>query len=166
MTAYIMCYNSFALFETILISYFFNAKKETKMIGIDKKVISSEGITINTDNLLNEIQLMSDDVLVIPGGNINNLLGRESVSDFVRYAFNKGIIIGCICSGRDYISNLNLQINLNINKIDIHTVCEIGNVIMAPPEFYLKFALKLAKKADIFDDELDYKETVDFFKGY
>ncbi len=63
---------------------------------------------------------------------------------------------------------------LSINEFDSfnntdflnQNVVEDGNLITATAAGYVDFALAIGQKMDIFADEADYKETVNYFKYF
>ena len=44
--------------------------------------------------------------------------------------------------------------------------CVLDHMILSPGNEYVDFALEVGKAADIFVDEEDYQETVDYFKYF
>lgn len=46
------------------------------------------------------------------------------------------------------------------------TTCVLDNIVLSPGNEYVDFALAVGKAADIFADEADYQETVDYFKYF
>lgn len=46
------------------------------------------------------------------------------------------------------------------------TTCVLENIVLSPGNEYVDFALAVGKAADIFADEADYQETVDYFKYF
>ena len=44
--------------------------------------------------------------------------------------------------------------------------CVLDRIILSPGNEYVDFALAIGKKAGIFADEEDYKETIDYFKYF
>lgn len=56
--------------------------------------------------------------------------------------------------------------NLETGIFEDKVVSIDGNVVTAKPNGYVDFALELGKMMDIYDDDADYQETVDFFKYF
>ena len=107
---------------------------------------------------MDEIEPEDIDVLLICGGNINNIHSMKLLYELIRQCHTGQKIIGGICAGREIVSNA-----LHITDFEDNTQT-IGNVILSPGNEYVDFALAVGKAADIYIDEADYQETVDYFK--
>ena len=46
------------------------------------------------------------------------------------------------------------------------STCVLDNIVLSPGNEYVDFALAVGRAADIFTDEADYQETVDYFKYF
>ena len=70
-------------------------------IGVTGSVVTSDcGLKIKTDMTIEEVNMNDIEAVVLPGGTLGttNLKNSQKVLDVVRYAFEKGFLIGAICA--------------------------------------------------------------------
>lgn len=161
MNTYLFLYQETSFFEVVLAAYFMKTKGQVHILSENKDEIhTNEGVKIIVDSTLDEVRAENIDVLLICGGNINNIHSMEQLHELIRQCHTGGKIIGGICAGRKVVSNA-----LHIAEFETGTQT-IGNVILSPGNEYVDFALAVGKAADIYIDEADYQETVDYFKFF
>lgn len=167
MNLYVLMYDDCALFEGILSCYFLKNKYNIVMVGIDKTEVKVfEGMKIKCDKLIEEILIEEDDVVVIPGGNIEPLKNLKSLRNFLNTCYSKKCILGAICAGVDLLIEHNIINREDIKKYSINNV-EIGDkFVFAKPNEYVDFALSLGTICDIYKDKNDFQETIRFFKEF
>lgn len=159
MNTYLFLYQETSFFEVVLAAYFMKTKGEIHILSESKTEIhTNEGVKIIVDRTLDEIEPEDIDVLLICGGNINNIHSMKQLYELIRQCHTGQKIIGGICAGREIVSNA-----LHITDFEDNTQT-IENVILSPGNEYVDFALAVGKAADIYIDEADYQETVDYFK--
>lgn len=84
---------------------------ETIMVGIDNKtVVSSRGISINMDMVIEEVNWREIDMIVLPGGlpGVDNLIASEKLCMIVREFKEKGKLIGAICAAPSILGKLGI----------------------------------------------------------
>ncbi|WP_067139043.1 DJ-1/PfpI family protein [Oceanivirga salmonicida] len=162
---YIITYNEFTLFETIFLSYFL--KDKVKYVSLENKEIKSfENIQILADTNISNVKISKDDLLIIPGGNISNILDNKELENLVKNTLIEGIKVGAICAGVDYLNNIKCLENYKNVKINAQKDLIFDkNLITANANAYLEFAIEISKIMGVFKDENDYNETYDFFKN-
>ena len=161
MNTYLFLYHETSFFEVVLAAYFMKTKGRVHILSENKSEIhTNEGVKILVDTTLDEAKLEDIDVLLICGGNINNIRSMEQLHKLIRQCHTGQNIIGGICAGREVVSDA-----LHITNFEDDTQT-IGNVILSPGNEYVDFALAVGKAADIYIDEADYQETVDYFKFF
>lgn len=169
MTAYILCYETFALFETILISYMFNSeesKEKAVMVGIDNsRVISFEGIIIEPELTISKVEFQENDLLVIPGGNYKKIPSNEYLEQLLRTIFEKKYKIAAICSGVDYLKEMGYLEEYKTILSDNDCIVKDRNLITGKPNAFVEFAIEISNSFNILGDEEGYLETVRFFKN-
>lgn len=106
------------------------------------------------------MQAESTDVFVVCGGEINNIHNRQMLYEIISKCIENKKIVGGICAGRTIVSDAvgGLQYP--------ETTCVLDKIVLSPGNEYVDFALAVGKAADIFGDEADYQETVDYFKYF
>lgn len=181
MTTYVLLYEGFANFEIVLAMLLLKEKYEIKTFGITKDPLkSSEGLTVLPDLTIEEIKLGEGDVLLIPGGDPDNLYDQAKVYDLIKEADAKKNTIGAICAApvhlakagilgdREYTTSLDPKAFKDFNPdMYVHENVVIDeHIITAKPSGYVDFAILLGQECDIYEDEDDFEETVDFFREF
>ena len=162
MNTYIFLYPETSFFEVNLVAYFMKTVGNVYVVAEDKHevICTNEGIKIQKDISLSNLDTESVDALIICGGEISNINDAQRLSEIIRKCVEKKKIVGGICAGRkiisDAISNLEYE----------EKTCILDNIVLSPGNEYVDFALAVGKCADIFADEDDYNETVDYFKFF
>lgn len=162
MNTYIFLYPETSFFEVNLAAYFMKTKGNVYIVAEDEhqSICTNEGIRIQKDVSLSQMQAESADVFVVCGGEINNIYNRQTLYEIINNCIEKKKIVGGICAGRTIVSDAvgGLQYP--------ETTCVLDNIVLSPGNEYVDFALAVGKVADIFADEADYQETVDYFKYF
>ena len=181
MKTYILVYKGFAHFEVILASYFLKTKGDIITVGLNMETIKSmEGYNITPDITLDEFSTNDCDVFIVPGGDPINLEGCKKLYDILFELNNKDCVIGAICggpvhlaranilNGRKYTTSLALDEykEFDCNGYENTNVVVDRNIITAKATGYVDFAIDLGKMANIYEDEADLLETIDFFKFF
>lgn len=181
MKTYILVYKEFAHFEVILASYFLKTKGDIITVGLNKEPIKSiEGFNIIPDITLDEFSTEDCDIFIVPGGDPNNLEGCKKLYEILFELNNKECIIGAICGGPVHLARANIlrdrkyTTSLGIdeykefesNGYENTNVVVDKNLITAKASGYVDFAIDLGKLANIYEDEGDLAETIDFFKFF
>lgn len=162
MKTYIFLYQEVSLFEVDLVAFFFKTKGDVYIVTEGDEVIdTNEGIRVMADKKIGEISKEDLDVLVICGGNTENIKDMHSVQQLIKECGAKEKIIGGICAGSEMVANA-LGMNSNMDK----TIVLDERVVLSPGNEYVDFALTLGKVANIYDGEDDYQETIDYFKHF
>ena len=162
MKTYIFLYQEVSLFEIDLVAYFFKTKGEVYIVTEGDEVIhTNEGIRVMADKKLGEIRKEDIDILVICGGNTENIKDMSSVQELIHECNAQKKVIGGICAGSEIVAKA-LEINSNVDK----TIISDERVVLSPGNEYVDFALTLGKVANIYDGEEDYQETIEYFKHF
>lgn len=162
MKTYIFLYQEVSLFEVDLAAYFFKTKGDVYIVTEEDEVIhTNEGIRVMADKTIGEISKEDIDILVICGGNTENIKDLSSVQKVIRECNVEKKVIGGICAGSEIVANA-LELNRNVDK----TIVYDERVVLSPGNEYVDFALTLGKAANIYDSEEDYQETVNYFKHF
>ncbi|GMQ64659.1 DJ-1/PfpI family protein [Vallitalea maricola] len=181
MKTYVIIYEGFAHFEVILASYFLKTQGDLVTVGINSNsIVSCEGYRIIPDITLGEVDVAEVDVLIIPGGDLEEISQDSLLHDVITRVNKQGKVIGAICSGVYHLAKAGVlngkgyTTTLDINKLsefnaayfkDENCVLD-GNVITAKANGYVDFGIKLGEVMGIYEDEDDLKETIDFFKKF
>lgn len=181
MKTYVLIYEDFAHFEVILASYLLKTKGEIITVGINKDVvISTEGYKIVPDIIIDNVVINDVDVLIIPGGDPNKLYEYDGVYKLISKIYEKNKIIGAVCvgpihlakasvlNGKKYTTSLDVSEynEFDSSKYVDENVVVDGNIITAKASGYVDFAIEMGKVMDIYEDENDLMETIQFFKYF
>lgn len=150
-----------ALFEVVLASFFMKEKGTVKYVGECKDIITTEeGFHVSADVLFEDLDFEDIDIFILPGGQIANIKNQTKLKKLIFQLNDNGKLIGGICAGMTFISD-----TLNIHNVT--TTETIGdNIILAPGNEYADFAIELGKLANIYKDETDLQETINYFKKF
>lgn len=160
MNTYIFLYPETSFFEVNLVAYFMKTKGNVFILTEreNQVICTNEGISIQSDISLDQIQICNTDVLIICGGNTQNIKNKPLLYETVKMCWKSNKIIGAICAGRSIITE-----SINLTDYPEKTY-RVDNIILSPGNEYVDFALEVGKTANIFVDEDDYIETINYFK--
>ncbi len=163
----VILFNTACIYEIVILNYFLKAcNKEVLFVSADGKAIKAmEGYHIDVDVSLSELDISEIETIIIPGGYIKEV-DNTQVYDFLKKANERKVLISAICAGVDLLENAGILRDTASTKstdLDV-TICE--NIITARANAYVDFAIEVAKKLDLFEDEADLKETIEFWKEH
>ncbi len=159
-------YDECVFFEIILLAYFLKTTREIDICSFNCEEIGiCEGFTVLSKVNINNIDFDQYDSFILTGGEQNfDSENKRKLTELITNFHNNKKYIGGICSGAEFIKNIECIQKMNIELNDDVTIKE--NIILAQPNKYVDFALVFADKVGIFKDREDYLETVDFFKHF
>lgn len=128
-----------------------------------KSIKCAEGFCVNSDISIDEIDLANARSIILPGGNINNVKS-EKLINMLQIANHKRILIGAICAGVDVLDEAGILKHTRSTHGEDKDIVNDNNVITARANAYVDFAIEVAKSMDLFEDEVDLQETLDFWK--
>ena len=181
MRAYVIVYDGFNEFEIILANYFIKTIGEILTVGLTNQLITSfEGMQIQPHLTINEVNIDDVDIFIIPGGEPTELLQCNALQQLLINLDKKQTPIAAICSAtihlakthlldhRHYTSEFNLTELVELDgAISVpENVVTDGHIITAKPNGYVDFAIEIGKKLEIFKDQADLDETIQFFKYF
>lgn len=162
---YVYLANGFEETEAITpIDMLRRAEKKVVTVGIgDNIVVSSHGIPVVTDTIIQEAPLTDDlEMIVLPGGmpGTLNLEKSEYIQQAIDFCMEKNIPIGAICAapsilghkgilkGRKAVCYQGFEAQLDGAEVGTDAVAVDGNIITARGAgVAMQFALALVEKA-------------------
>lgn len=181
MTTYVMIYEGFVNFEIVIPMYLLKTIGEVKTVGISKEPVKSfEGLTVIPDLCVEEVTLLEEDVFIIPGGDPKVLEGQEDFYQLIRQGDDVKTLLAAICAGPTHLAKAGVldekeyttsmphdavspfDPDLYVNK----NVVVDGHIVTAQPTGYAEFGIVLGQLMDIYQDDADFEETVQFFMDY
>ncbi|MGQ3479720.1 DJ-1/PfpI family protein [Paenibacillus sp. TY11] len=165
MKSHVLIYDGYVSFEIMLATYFLKTKGDIVTIGVSKDpVMSHEDFKVIPSIDLSEVVTDDIQLLIIPGGDITELKTNKRVLSLINTLNNDNKFIGAICSAADLLevagvsNRITQQLN-NPNGVEINE-----NIITAKANKYVDFAIELGKVMNIYTNNEDLNETIDFFK--
>lgn len=162
MNTYIFLYPETSFFEVNLVAYFMKTKGNVFIVTERENEIvwTNEGVRILSDAFIDEVRVEDIDTFIICGGEIKNIANKPFLYQIIKKCKQNNKIVGGICAGRELVKNA-----LDLADYSEKT-CVIDRIILSPGYEYVDFALEVGKMADIFEDENDYEETINFFRFF
>jgi putative intracellular protease/amidase len=165
MKTVVLLYETCCIYEIVITNYFLQCTgHEIIFATIDGKAVTAqERFSLNAACALNEIDPKEVELLLVPGGDISSI-ANEEVYSFIRAVVDNKHLVAGICNGVDELDNAGI-----LNGIEsTHSVKEalvVGEyVITARANMYVDMAIAIGKKMNLFVDEADLQETIDFWK--
>ncbi len=167
MKTVVLLFNSSCIFEIVILNYFLKYRnKEVLFVSkYGKSIIATEGYSINVDSVLSDAAVSDVELVIIPGGDIREIDDVE-VYNFLNEVYQKGGTIAAICAGVDVLEHAGLLDNIDSIKKSKADVVVDNNIITSKANGYVDFAIEVAKKMNLFEDEDDLQETIAFWKEY
>ena len=97
------------------------------------------------------------------GGDISSI-ANEEVYSFIRSVVNNGNLVAGICSGVDELENAGILKGIESTHSVKADLVVVDYVITARANMYEDMAIAIGKKMNIFADEADLQEIIDFWK--
>lgn len=162
---YFIIYNECCFYEIVTLNYFMEfTKQEMRFCSLEGNHIKClEGFRVDSDIRIDEIDVTDANSIILPGGNINNVKS-EALTKILQTSKDKGILIGAICAGVNLLDEAGILGKIRSTHTEDNDVVNEDNVITARANAYVDFAIEVAKSLDLFEDEKDLQETIDFWK--
>lgn len=160
-----LVYNNCCFYEIVILSYFMKCTgQDTALCSLDGKTINCiEGYSVNVDIELKDVDINEVKSLTITGGDISTINNTE-VHNFINSLANKKVIISAICAGVDVLDDAGVLKGVKSTHSENVDISIDKNIITARANYYVDFAIEVAKKLDLFKDKNDLQETIDFWK--
>jgi transcriptional regulator GlxA family with amidase domain len=112
---------------------------------------------------VDEVDISKAISIILTGGNIKNIRS-EKVTRILQEAKESKVLIGAICAGVDILDEAGILDGIaSTHSTDLDAVTD-QNIITARSNAYVDFAIEVAKKQELFEDEADLQETIRFWK--
>lgn len=167
MKTVVLLYNTSCIYEIVILNYFLKyTGKDVVFVSYDGKPITAmEGYSINVSDKLLNISPKDVELIIVPGGDITEINRSEVWEYLVDVKSNQGLV-AAICAGVDVLDNAGILKTIESTHSSDQDVVVSGNVITSRANGYVDFAIEVAKKMDLFEDESDLKETIAFWRDY
>ena len=167
MKTIVLLYNTSCIYEIVILNYFL------KYSGIDAEFVSPdgnpitamEGYSIQVSDKLTAIDAGSIDLMIIPGGSIEEI-DVPTVWKYLQEVNHHNGLIAAICAGVDVLEHAGILdgiISTHSSELD---VAVDGNIITSRANGYVDFAIEAARKLGLFKDEQDLQESIAFWRNH
>lgn len=158
-------FDTACLYEIIILSYFVKVTDQEVMIcSLDGQPVSTtEGLKVNVDCALSELDLSEVRSFIIPGGDVT-LVKNETMQSTLFKLREQGAIIGAICAGVDVLDELHILDHIKSTHNSEQDCVNDQKIITARANAYVDFAIEVGKELCLFEDDNDLQETIDFWK--
>ncbi len=165
MKSVVLLFNTCCIFEIVTLNYFLNySNKDVVFVSVDGKAKTSmEGYSINADMSITDLDASDIELLVITGGNVEEI-NTPLVHELINSVNDNGRLIAGICAGVDVLEKAGILSDVrSVQNMDVDVVTS-NNIITSRANAHVDFAIEVGKKLALFQDEADVKETIDFWK--
>ena len=165
MKTVVLLYETCCIYEIVITNYFLQCTgHEIVFATIDgKPVTAQERFSMNATCALNEIAPKDVELLLVPGGDISSISNDEVYSFIQAVLDNKNLVAG-ICNGVDELENAGILEGIESTHSTKEALVVGEYVITARANMYVDMAIAIGKKMNLFADEADLQETIDFWK--
>ncbi|MEK3789157.1 DJ-1/PfpI family protein [Paenibacillus sp. FSL K6-1230] len=169
MHTHVLIYNGYVSFEIMLATYLMKTKGDIVTVGLSREPVRSyEDLVVMPSTSLEEINVAEIDLLIIPGGDTSALLEHTRLAALVQELDKQEKFIAAICSATDLLQHYGiLEGRHAVTNAATHIedlVRVDRNLITARANGYADFAIELGRMLNIYKDEADLEETIQYFK--
>lgn len=160
-----LLYDTSCLFEIVILNYFMSMTDcEMLYCSLDGKPIKAmEGYSVNVDAAWKDIDPEQIRSFIVPGGDIS-AIDTDEVWNDLQELKSRQVLIGGICAGVDLLEHAGILNDLRSTNATDSDIVNDQHVITARANAYVDFAIETAKELNLFEDEADLQETIDFWK--
>lgn len=160
-----LVYDNCCFYEIVILNYFMSFTGEEMVFCSPEgnAIRAAEGYFVHVDMPLTEIDEKDIKCLIITGGDISRI-NNADVHAFIRRLQERNVLIGAICAGVDVLHAAGVLEGITSTHTADLDIANDKKIITARANAYVDFAIEAAKELDLFEDEADLKETIDFWK--
>ncbi len=177
-------YDGFCEFEIVLTGLIFGKHEMISVAAENREYRSIEGQRFCVDQCIQDVDLDSVDLLVIPGGNLGQLMDNQELKAFIDQLVLRKKKIAGICAGANLLAALGVlkgkrctgetcgvtpgcsvyPYYKGASLSDEYVVVD-GNIITAQGQAYVEFAVELANQMGLYKDQAEYDQELRWFKN-
>lgn len=162
-----LMYDSCCVYEIAVLNLFMQLTgSEAVICSPDgEKIRTREGFSVNADCALADIDLSEVRSFFVTGGNIK-AIDTAGVMNTLTALHKKGVLIGGICAGVDMLDKAGILENIRSTHSEEEDCVRDGCVLTSRANAYVDFAIEAARALNLFKDEADELETIEFWKNH
>lgn len=182
----IFYYDHFAEFETVMTLLLLKNSCEISTVALEKRPYQGEEMQwFCNEFTLQDVEPSTIDLLLIPGGDPQDLFHNEKLKIFIEKVVEGGGKVAGICGGSELLAALGLldgrkctgntsgvfesdsaypYYNKTLLVNDQHVVVD-GPYITGQGQAYAEFAVEVARQMGSVKDDLDFEETLKWLKN-
>lgn len=160
-----LIYDTCCFYEIVLLNYFMSCTDcDVIFCSPDGNTIrTAEGYSVNADCSPDALNLNDIRSFILPGGDITSI-NTDKVWNVLKQLKEKKVLLAGICAGTDVLKDAGILRNVKSTHSEDADMINDNHVITALPNAYVDFAVEAAKSLNLFTDEADLQETIDFWK--
>lgn len=160
-------YDKSCFYEIVILNYFMSYTDcDVVLCSLDgEPVRTMEGYSVNVDMALDDVDTKEIRSFIVPGGDISNI-NNGKVRAYLQELKKRGVLIAAICAGVDLLDEAGILNGIESTHSTDSDIENDHHVITARANAYVDFAIEVAKELNLFTDEEDLKETINFWKYY
>ena len=161
----VLLFDTACIYEIVILNYFLKVTgAELVFCSVDGACITSmEGYSLNVDRKLSEMEVRDARSVIVPGGDVANI-ANDVVYRFLNDMKDKKKVIAGICAGVDVLDKAGILQNVkSTHSVDLDVVRD-NHIITARANGYVDFAIEFGKELELFENEADLQETIEFWK--
>ena len=165
MKTVVLLYEACCIYEIVITNYFLQyCGHELVFATIDGQPITAqEKFSMNATCALKDIDPKEVELFLVPGGDISSI-ANEEVYSFIRAVVDNKQLVAGICNGVDELDNAGVLNGIESTHSLKDALVVSDYVITARANMYVDMAIAIGKKMNLFVDEADLQETIDFWK--
>ncbi|MCR5195200.1 MAG: DJ-1/PfpI family protein [Pseudobutyrivibrio sp.] len=165
MKTVVLLYETCCIYEIVITNYFLQCcGHELVFATVDGNAVTAqEKFSMNATCALKDIDPNEVELLLVPGGDISSI-ANEEVYSFIRAVVDNKQLVAGICNGADELENAGVLDGIESTHSCNESLVVGDCVITARANMYVDMAIAIGKKMNLFADEADLQETIDFWK--
>lgn len=160
-----LLYDTSCFFEIVILNYFMSLTGcEMVFCSLDGQPVQAmEGYSVNVDTALKDVDPEQVRCFIVPGGDISHV-DTGQVHSCLRDLNARQVLIGGICAGVDLLGHAGILDGRRSTQSEDLDIVNDRRVITARANAYVDFAIETARELELFEDEADLRETIEFWK--
>ena len=160
-----LLYDTCCMYEIMILNYFLRyTGQEVVFCSLNgEAVLSMEGYSVNVEGALADVDVSNLKGMIVPGGD-KTYINKPEVHQVLREMAEAGHLVAGICGGVDVLEASGILKGKKSTHTEDVEIIRDDNIVTARDNAYVDFAVEITDYLDLFEDERDRLETIDFWK--